>query len=119
MSENEREERRQELLKQTRYYKGEEDCTDSPYVTDGQSAGYWEYESVWVRWELEQDDEYIRLLQWFQREIQKDQPLYPSVPVGLQAIFASRLAHWAGPRDIVDMEAVRQFCRKYEGKVES
>ena len=102
-----------ELLAQTLYYKGEEDCTESPYVTNGQSASYWEYESVWVRWELEQDDEYLRLMDWFKREILQDQAPYPSVPLGLQAIFASRISHWAGPRDIVTMDSVRRFCDEY------
>ena len=110
----ESEERRQELLKQTLYYKGEKDCQEALNVTDGQSAGYWDYESLWVRWELEQDEEYLRLVHWFQTEIQKDQPPYPSVPVGLQAIFASRINYWGGGREPVTMEDVRQFCNKYK-----
>ena len=105
--------RRQELLKQTLYYKGEKDCQEALNVTDGQSAGYWDYESVWVRWELEQDEEYLRLVHWFQTEIQKDQPPYPSVPVGLQAIFASRISHWSGGREPVTLKNVYQFCDKY------
>ena len=107
-------EREQELLAQTRYYKGEADCQEARNVTDGQSASYWEYESVWVRWELEQDEEYLRLVHWFQTEILKDLPPYPSVPVGLQAIFASRISYWGGGREPITMEDVYQFCRKYE-----
>lgn len=103
-------EREQELLKQTLFYKGEEDCPEEI----GRGCNYWDYERVWVRWELEQDKEYLRLVHWFQTEVQKDRPLYPSVPLGLQAIFASRLAHWAGPDDRLTLEAVHQFCRKYE-----
>ena len=105
---------REQLLAQTLYYKGEEDFTDSPYVTDGQSASYWDYEHVWVRWELEQDEGYLRTVKWFQTEILKDQAPYPSVPVGLQAIFASRISYWSGGREPVTMEDVYQFCRKYE-----
>ena len=105
---------REQLLAQTLYYKGEEDFTDSPYVTDGQSASYWEYESLWVRWELEQDENYLRTVHWFQTEILKDQAPYPSVPVGLQAIFASRISYWSGGREPVTMDDVYQFCRKYE-----
>ena len=102
-----------ELLAQTLYYKGEEDCPEALYVIDGKSSLYWDYEHVWVRWELEQDDEYLRLMDWFKREILQDQAPYPSVPLGLQAIFASRISHWAGPRDIVTMDSVRQFCDRY------
>ena len=112
--EKKREECRQKLLAQTLYYKGEEDYQQSPYVTDGQSASYWEYESLWVRWELEQDDNYLRTVHWFQTKIQKDEPLYPSVPIGLQAIFASRISYWSGGREPVTMDDVRQFCLKYE-----
>ena len=103
----------QELLTQTLFYKGEEDCTESPYVTDGQSAGYWEYESLWVRWELEQDEEYLHLVDWFKREILQDQQPYPSVPLGLQAIFASRINYWNGGREPVTLKDVHQFCDKY------
>ena len=110
--------RRQELLKQTLYYKGEEDYSEAPYVTDGQSASYWDYERVWVRWELEQDEEYLRTVHWFQTEILKDQVPYPSVPVGLQAIFASRINYWSGGREPVTMDDVRQFCDKYKSKSE-
>ena len=105
---------REQLLAQTLYYKGEEDYSESPYVTDGQSAGYWDYEHVWVRWELEQDEGYLRTVHWFQTEILKDQPPYPSVPVGLQAIFASRISYWSGGREPITLEDVYQFCRKYE-----
>lgn len=105
--------REQELLRQTRFYKGEEDYSEAPYVTDGQSVSYWDYERVWVRWELEQGEEYLRLVHWFQTEIQKDQPVYPSVPIGLQAIFASRINYWGGGREPVTLKDVHQFCDKY------
>ena len=82
-------------------------------MTNGQSASYWEYESLWVRWELEQDDEYLRLLHWFQTEVQKDHPPYPSVPIGLQAIFASRINYWNGGREPVTLKDVRRFCDEY------
>ncbi|MBO4666118.1 MAG: hypothetical protein J5612_04525 [Paludibacteraceae bacterium] len=107
--------RKQALLAQTRFYKGEADYDEAPHVTDGQSAGYWDYEHVWVRWELEQAEEYLRLVDWFKREVLKDQALYPSVPVGLQAIFASRINYWGG-REPVTLEDVYQFCHKYEQK---
>ena len=99
-----------QLLKQTLFYKGEEDCPEAI----GQGCNYWDYERVWVRWELEQADEYIRLFTYFLTHIQQNQPIYPSVPIGLQAIFYSRLAHWAGPGDTVTLEDVHQFCRKYK-----
>ena len=108
------EQRKQELLQQTLFYKGEEDYAQAPYVFDGQSAGYWDYESLWVKWELEQDEDYLRTVHWFQTEILKDQPLYPSVPLGLQAIFANRISYWSGGRNPVSMEAVSQFCKKYQ-----
>jgi hypothetical protein len=103
-------ERAQELLRQTRFYKGEKNCPEAI----AQGANDWDYERVWVNWELEQDEEYLGMVQWFQTEIQQDRPLYPSVPVGLQAIFASRIAYWSGGREPVTMEDVRQFCDKYE-----
>ena len=115
-TEQQRELRKQELIQQTLFYKGEEDYQNSPYVTDGMSACYWDYEHVWVRWELEQDEGYLRTVHWFQTEILNDQPPYPSVPVGLQAIFASRIAHWASPGDRLTLEAVCNFCREYEQK---
>jgi len=105
-----REERRQELLKQTLFYKGEEDCPEEKW----QGGSYWDYEHVWVQWELEQDEGYLRTVEWFQTEVQKDQPPYPSVPTGLQAIFASRINYWGGGREPVTMDDVQQFCRKYE-----
>ena len=110
MNEQQREARRQELLKQTLFYKGEESCPE----TIAQGCLYWDYESLWVRWELEQDEGYLRTVHWFQTEIQKDQPPYPSVPVGLQEIFASRINYWGGGREPVTMEDVRQFCDKYK-----
>lgn len=106
----EREERKRALLKQTLFYKGEADC---PEVI-GRGCTYWDYERVWVKWELEQDEEYIRLLTYFLTQIQKDQPVYSSVPIGLQAIFYSRIAHWNGGREPVTLEDVHQFCQKYE-----
>ena len=106
--------RKQALLAQTRFYKGEADYDEAPHVTDGQSAGYWDYEHVWVRWELEQAEEYLRLVDWFKREVLKDQALYPSVPVGLQAIFANRIEHWAGDGVPPTLESVTKFCYDYE-----
>ena len=102
-----------ELLAQTLYYKGEEDYPEALYVINGKSSLYWDYERVWVRWELEQDDEYLRLMDWFKREILQDQAPYPSVPLGLQAIFASRISHWASRGDVVSMDSVRRFCDEY------
>ncbi len=103
----------QELLRQTRFYKGEEDYSEAQNVFDGQSSLYWDYERVWVRWELEQDEQYKRLLIHFLTQIQKDQPVYPSVPLGLQAIFASRINYWGGGREPVTLKDVHQFCDKY------
>ena len=105
-----REERRQELLKQTLFYKGEEECPEEKW----QGGSYWDYEHVWVQWELEQDEGYLRTVEWFQTEVQKDLPPYPSVLIGLQAIFASRINYWGGGREPVTMDDVQQFCRKYE-----
>ena len=105
----ESEERRQELLAQTLFYKGEESCPE----TIGQGCLYWDYEHAWVNWEMEQDEGYLRMVNAFLTGIQKDQPPYPSVPVGLQAIFASRISYWSGGREPVTMEDVRQFCDKY------
>ena len=103
----------QELLTQTLFYKGEEDYSEAQNVFDGQSSLYWDYERVWVRWELEQDEEYLLLVDWFKREILQDQSPYSSVPVGLQAIFASRISHWSGGREPVTLKDVHQFCDKY------
>lgn len=103
----------QELLTQTLFYKGEEEYSEAQNVFDGQSSLYWDYERVWVRWELEQDEEYLHLVDWFKREILQDQQPYPSVPLGLQAIFASRISHWSGGREPVTLKDVHQFCDKY------
>ena len=108
--EQQREKRKQELLKQTLFYKGEEECPEAI----GQGGTYWDYERVWVRWELEQDEGYIRMLTHFLTQLQKDQPVYDSVPLGLQAIFASRISYWGGGREPVTLEDVHEFCRKYE-----
>jgi len=100
-------------LKQTLFYKGEEDYSEALNVIDGQSANYWDYERAWVNWELEQDEEYIHLLNRFLTHIQKNQPVYASVPIGLQAIFASRISYWDGGRNPVTLDDVHKFCDKY------
>ena len=110
----EHESRKQELLKQTLFYKGEEDYDGAIYVKDGQSCGYWDYERVWVRWELEQDDEYLRIVQSFRNNILKEEPACEGIPVGLQAIFASRISYWSGGREPVTMDTVREFCDRYK-----
>lgn len=107
------EQRKLELLKQTLFYKGEQDYNEAPNVFDGQSACYWDYERLWVRWELEQDEEYIRTLNHFVTQLQKNQPVYPSVPIGLQAVFASRISYWDGGRNPVTLDDVHKFCDKY------
>ena len=104
----------QELLTQTLFYKGEEDYSEAQNVFDGQSSLYWDYERVWVRWDLEQDEEYLHLVDWFKREILQDQQPYPSVPLGLQAIFASRISHWSSGREPITLKSVHQFCDKYK-----
>ena len=106
--------RKQELLKQTLFYKGEEDYDGAIYVRDGQSCGYWDYERAWVNWELEHDDHYLRIVQSFRTDILKDQPACEGIPVGLQAIFASRISYWSGGREPVTMDTVREFCDRYK-----
>ena len=100
----------EELLKQTLFYKGEEEYPEALY----DCSNYWDYERVWVRWELEQDEGYIRMVNHFVTEIQKDQPVYDTVPIGLQAIFYSRISYWGGGREPVTLKDVHEFCRKYE-----
>ncbi len=104
----------QELLEQTHFYKGEEDYSEALNVFDGQSSLYWDYERVWVRWELEHYEDYLHLVDWFKREILQDQQPYPSVPLGLQAIFASRISHWSSGREPITLKNVYQFCDKYK-----
>ena len=102
--------RRRELLKQTLFYKGEDACPEE----FGEGSCYWDYERLWVRWELEQDEQYIAILRHFLTDIVQNNPVHEGVPIGLQAIFASRISYWDGGRSPVSLEDVHEFCRRYE-----
>ena len=110
----EREERKQELLKKTLFYKGEDTCPEAILAMNGMCGCYWDYERVWVQSELDPDEDYTNMVSYFQTNIQKNKPIYKPVPLGLQAIFANRIEHWAGDGVPPTLESVTKFCYDYE-----
>jgi predicted phosphohydrolase len=64
--------------------------------------------------DIRPDEQYKEMVRYFQTFIQKNQPVYKEVPLGLQAIFANRMEHWAGDGQIPSIDSVRQFCFDYE-----
>ena len=99
------------LLSQCLFYKGEEIC---PYKhDDGQKALYWDYERVWVEWELDFfHPELEAALDHLEAACPYAAKDNPDVPLGLQAIFVNRIEHWSGER--ITRLALRQFIKQYK-----
>lgn len=98
------------LLEYTHFYKGEEE-PDEVLDFIEMARLYWDYERVWVKWELHPDENYKEDLRYFQRHIQNGKTLQNNVPFGLQAIFANRIEHWTGEH--TTLEAVNRFIDEY------
>ena len=101
--------KRKRLLSQCLFYKGENRC---PYEDEeSMRPCYWDYERVWVEWEL---DEYNPQLQAGLDYLEIACPYAakdnPDVPLGLQAIFISRIER-GGP---VTRFSLRNFIKQYK-----
>jgi len=84
------EKKRQELINQCLYYKGEE---NSPFNND--IDRYWCYERVWVRETINETDYMKGMIADLRQRFPNAH--YPdNAPEGLLAIFLNRIEHWGG-----------------------
>ena len=98
-----------DLLERTRFYKGGEKPEE--LLDTIEMAGlYWDYERVWVEQELNPEDFYKETVAYFQRTF-KGVRLRTDVPIGLQAIFANRIAHWGDCQ--VTLNSLNRFIEGY------
>lgn len=85
--------KREDLIKQCRYYKGEK---VNPYDS-WPKANMWDYESVWVSMNLSEEgasmlDEYIRDYDYAGLT---DYSAADGVPLSLKALLFGRFCHWS------------------------
>lgn len=106
---------REELLQQTRFYKGETICPDILDTLGGIHALYWDYERVWVKAEAGEDDSfrffYDEMVKHFKKHILKNKSPRTDVPLGLQAIFVNRMEHWGDGK--TSFVALDRYIDKY------
>lgn len=99
------------LLEYTRFYKGEAACPDILEELHGSHGLFWDYERVWVRLELDPDDYYREIMEYFQRDFLSKQGVRHDIPYGLQAIFVNRLEHWGNCQATVN--SLNNFINDY------
>ena len=104
---------RDELISQCRFYKGEDEC---PYSENykPECHFFWEYEKVWVNLELEESPNLESGLAYLERCCPYAAKDNPDVPLGLQAIFVSRIEHLGG--EPITRIALRNFIKDYKQK---
>ena len=104
---------RDELISLCRFYKGEDEC---PYSENykPECQFFWEYEKVWVNLELEVSPNLDSGLAYLERCCPYAAKDNPDVPLGLQAIFVSRIEHWGG--EPITRIALRNFIKDYKQK---
>lgn len=86
---------KEELILDCRYYNGEEEVPDS--LPEGKAI-FWDYERVWIRWNLEGYDRLQEDIDYF-TEVYDLPNLLPSddgTPLGLKALLFNRYDHWVG-----------------------
>ena len=95
---------REELIKQCRYYKGEEEC---PFEDEGQDESlFWSYEDLWVN-ELKgnyiHDQMTLSSYLAFPSVANANKGKLSAVPVSLQLLLFNRYMHWLdGYRSLED-----------------
>lgn len=83
---------REELIKQCRYYKGEEDC---PFDgKDQNKAMFWSYEEKWVQYTLSDKNYLNRCLDEYKRNGLMSFKSDDGVPATLKAILFNRYSYW-------------------------
>ena len=97
------------ILEFTHFYKGEEE-PDEVLDSIEMARLYWDYERVWVKWELHPDENYKEDLRYFHR-VFNGAKIHHDVPVGLQAIFANRIEHWGNSQ--VTLNSLNRFINEY------
>lgn len=88
---------RDELIKQCRYYKGEEEC---PFDgIDQDKTSFWSYEYIWVNnFKGDYIDEQMTQSSYlaFLPVAMANRGEFSSVPVSLQQLLLNRYMHWLG-----------------------
>lgn len=88
---------RDELIKQCRYYKGEEEC---PFDgIDQDKTAFWSYEYIWVnKFKGDYIDEQMTQSSYlaFPPVAMANRGELSSVPVSLQQLLFNRYVHWLG-----------------------
>jgi len=98
-----------DLIKNCRYYRGEEHCPSEAIGL------FWDYERLWVEWVLEAQEnencDAAKRLDNMTREYlkagYKDFSLYDGVPVSLKALLFNRFEHWN------QSDGFKEFYLKY------
>jgi hypothetical protein len=101
-------EKKQDLIEQCRYYNGE---TELPKSLPQEYALMWDYESVWVKCELEQNE----MLTVFKEgiiEYHLETKRDDQTPLTLKALLFNRYLHWGGYAPIE--EELKNFEVWYE-----
>lgn len=84
---------REELIRQCRYYKGEE---ANPFGEGGDSAMFWSYEIWWTERMLNGDTDVLAFyLSLYERVGLTDFESNDGVPLSLKAILFNRFEEWA------------------------
>ena len=88
---------RDDLIKQCRYYKGEEEC---PFDgIDQDKTAFWSYEYIWVnKFKGDYIDEQMIQSSYlaFPPVAMANRGEFSSVPVSLQLLLFNRYMHWLG-----------------------
>lgn len=91
-------ERKQQLIQQCRYYKGE---AEPPRSLPEGYALMWDYEMRWVEWSLE-DGEPIRDFEYAIRYYSIESKDGDKTPLTLKALLFNRYCHWANPSNTIE-----------------
>lgn len=97
---------RDELIKQCRYYKGEEEC---PFDgVDQDKTAFWSYEETWVNnFKRNYIDDQLTQSSYlaFSSVANANKEELSSVPVSLQLLLFNRYVHWFGGYQSLEEDA--------------
>ena len=86
---------REELILDCRYYNGEDEVPES--LPEGMAI-FWDYERVWVKWNLEGSDSLHKNIDYYTKEYDLPHllPENDGTPLGIKALLFNRYDHWNG-----------------------
>ena len=107
---------REELILDCRYYNGEE---EEPNTLPEGKGIFWDYERVWVKWNLEGNEQLQKNISYF-TEVYDLPSLLPEndgTPLGLKALLFRRYDYWVGfmsaSRDVHAQQFKEWYLSRY------